>query len=300
MIVTIQTISIQPLPAFGGRSQTAHRPGHHQLSSSDIDLYMNPHSRSVYTIIILSLFVCKVAWFKSQYKYCIQYRRLQLVEALFLSNASEPMTDLVLGRLVGIQGWDCRVVAPSNWHIDLDCRALLQAETTIQDKDKAVGTQFERNIQTSSPLNWARPRLGESWTPCHGNAWSASGRALGTARWWTLPCRGRMSWNNLLSITTMTYNDIESMTMKQRHHVKLPFKAEVLHSRVGILTSTLVLCNLPATITPEDREETIFPTMIDLLSNSFWDSEPKTQLPHLERALPHWTSWGASSSGAGF
>lgn len=141
---------------------------------------MNPHSRSVYTIIILSLFVCKVAWFKSQYKYCIQYRRLQLVEALFLSNASEPMTDLVLGRLVGIQGWDCRVVAPSNWHIDLDCRALLQAETTIQDKDKAVGTQFERNISNKQSFELSQTK-----------AW----RIVNPLSWQCLVCFRACSWN---------------------------------------------------------------------------------------------------------
>ena len=67
----------------------------------------------------------------------------------------------------------------------------------------------------------------------------------------------------------MTHNDIESMIMKQRHHVKLPFKAKVLHSRVGILTQILVSCNLPAAITPEDKEEMISATIIELLSDAF-------------------------------
>ena len=131
LIVASQIISIQPLAAFGWRSQTAHRPGYQQLSSLDFwsvmsfDLYITPHSRLVY-----NLFVRKVAWFKSQNKYCIQ----KTAEALFLSNPSEPMTDLVLGRLVGIQGWDRHIVAPSNWHIDLDARAFLQAETNVWSK----------------------------------------------------------------------------------------------------------------------------------------------------------------------
>ena len=38
--------------------------------------------------------------------------------------------------------------------------------------------------------------------------------------------------------------------------------------------------------------------IIELLSDAFWDSEPKAQLRNLERALPHWPSWGASSSWA--